>query len=465
MKKLVVAMLAGTMLLSSGLQVSAAGLKDVFDAEYYANSYKDLKDAFGTDEEALYKHFLEYGLKEGRVMNPIIDVAAYRGKYEDLDKAFGDNWDAYIDHYFTYGVKENRDNGTDFDLKKYMAAYEDLREEFGEEDSFLFAKHFIEFGQDENRVKGNKSYEEPKPAASQGAVTAPHPGAIHEYDENGYIIKSTIYYEDGTFSCIKEYTRDENGLPITEKAYDESGVLWSVVYTWGDDGELDSEKIVYSDGDSELKVYDDDGVLNYTEYYGADGSYISKVVERYDENGVKVGIISYFADGSYWVSDLVDAKNNSYVTVKMVNADGSYTTSEWNDMGAISKHSTYDTQGNLVSYLEYKYDANGNMSEDIWYDADGTLILRAVLTLDANGKTLYTTYHNPDGSYYISQGDDSYQSFKYFDADGNFDYWEKTYYDENGDGVSRVEYDENGNVVKEYIPEITEEGNIHWVEK
>ena len=254
-------MLAGTMLLSSGLQASAAGLRDVFDAEYYANSYKDLKEAFGTDEEALYKHFLEYGLKESRVMNPVLDVAAYRGKYEDLDKAFGDNWDAYVDHYFTYGVNENRDNGTDFDLKKYKAAYEDLREELGEEDNFLFAKHYLEFGQDENRVKGDKSYEEPKPAASQEAVTAPlYPSTIYEYDANGNVIKEIYYDEDGSVSATNEYTYDENGRKSMKKSYEADGT-WNHTsyYTWGADGKLETEQVVTRWGRKSVHVYDDNG--------------------------------------------------------------------------------------------------------------------------------------------------------------------------------------------------------------
>ena len=37
-----------------------------FDAEYYASAYPDVVAALGTDAEVLYKHYLEYGIKEGR---------------------------------------------------------------------------------------------------------------------------------------------------------------------------------------------------------------------------------------------------------------------------------------------------------------------------------------------------------------------------------------------------------------
>lgn len=39
----------------------------VFDAEFYANTYPDVKAAFGNDEAKLYEHYLKYGKAEGRL--------------------------------------------------------------------------------------------------------------------------------------------------------------------------------------------------------------------------------------------------------------------------------------------------------------------------------------------------------------------------------------------------------------
>jgi hypothetical protein len=105
-KKLIIVGVASAMFVGSTLNVSAAGLKDIFDAEYYADTYPDLKAAFGYNEKLLYKHFITYGLKEGRNMNPVLDVVAYREAYADLQNAFGDDWDAYVNHFFTYGAYE-----------------------------------------------------------------------------------------------------------------------------------------------------------------------------------------------------------------------------------------------------------------------------------------------------------------------------------------------------------------------
>lgn len=84
---------------------------DVFDAEFYRNTYPDVEAAFGDDEQALFHHFMMFGLKEGRIGSPILNIAMYRSIYPDLDAVFGDNWDLYVQHYFQYGISEGRSNG------------------------------------------------------------------------------------------------------------------------------------------------------------------------------------------------------------------------------------------------------------------------------------------------------------------------------------------------------------------
>lgn len=80
----------------------------VFDAEYYADSYTDLRDAFGTDSNKLYNHFIENGMKEGRRASAIFDVKYYLSANSDLKAAFGDNYEAAFNHFFDNGYKEPR---------------------------------------------------------------------------------------------------------------------------------------------------------------------------------------------------------------------------------------------------------------------------------------------------------------------------------------------------------------------
>lgn len=93
------------------LEASAAGVRDIFDAKYYADSYADVKAAFGDNEEAMFAHYMSSGLAEGRLGSPVFNVALYRKGYADLEAIFGDDWDAYVNHYLTVGQAEGRTIG------------------------------------------------------------------------------------------------------------------------------------------------------------------------------------------------------------------------------------------------------------------------------------------------------------------------------------------------------------------
>lgn len=115
------------------MDVSAATLKDYFDAKYYASLYPDLQKAYGNDEKGLYEHYITFGIKEGRSASRVFNVKKYRENYADLDAAFGDNWDAYANHYATYGIKEGRDAGGDGlnGMDAYAETYYDTYAAYG----------------------------------------------------------------------------------------------------------------------------------------------------------------------------------------------------------------------------------------------------------------------------------------------------------------------------------------------
>ena len=80
----------------------------VFNAEYYANRYADLKAAFSNDASKLFDHFIRYGMMEGRQGIDTFNVHAYKSKNADLQQAFGNNLPKYYEHYCTYGKNEHR---------------------------------------------------------------------------------------------------------------------------------------------------------------------------------------------------------------------------------------------------------------------------------------------------------------------------------------------------------------------
>ena len=94
--------------ISTTSSASTLNYELVFNATYYANTYADLKKAFGYNAEQLLNHFKKYGMKEHRRASANFDPVAYRNRYKDLDAAFGDDWAKYYEHYMTFGYKENR---------------------------------------------------------------------------------------------------------------------------------------------------------------------------------------------------------------------------------------------------------------------------------------------------------------------------------------------------------------------
>ena len=161
----------------------------VFNAEFYLSYYADLKAAFGKDQKAALRHFVEYGMKEGRQASTEFNLEIYKANYDDLRKAFGSNKVLYYQHYLTYGKSEGRnakklisdkednksddkpstkpDDKNDTDTrpsipeaeKKYAAvynymyyknAYADLRTAFGN-DSAKYFQHFLQCGMSEGR--------------------------------------------------------------------------------------------------------------------------------------------------------------------------------------------------------------------------------------------------------------------------------------------------------------------------
>lgn len=83
-------------------------VRAVFNAEYYYNTYPDLQEAIGYDVEGLFRHFLTYGIFEGRSGDGEFCLPTYMKKYKDLQGAFGADYAAYCRHYIEYGKSEGR---------------------------------------------------------------------------------------------------------------------------------------------------------------------------------------------------------------------------------------------------------------------------------------------------------------------------------------------------------------------
>lgn len=169
-------------------------IKNMFDADLYSAKYPDLKTAFGTDNDKLFEHYLQFGIKEGRTASYLYDHSFYINRYSDLKAAFKDdykkallhfiefglaekriasqyfnigyylhknadvlklygetNYKEILKHFNTAGIKEGRIASTDFDVKFYISFYEDLEKAYGKTGYKSAYQHYVLYGKKENR--------------------------------------------------------------------------------------------------------------------------------------------------------------------------------------------------------------------------------------------------------------------------------------------------------------------------
>ena len=376
MKKILATTLFAAILLSCSLSVNAAGIKDIFSANYYADSYEDLYAAFEYDEAKLLKHVKEYGLKEGRDVSPILDVVYYRETYPDLNAAFGDNWDLYVNHYFEYGIKEGRDNGTNFDIIRYVNSYADLRQAF-DEDYEALAKHYIEYGMKENRTMALKPVVSVAPAAPTyfEEITYDEEDRIKRVDVYSDSSKTTLvsyqeyeYYEGNAYAI---YVYNAQGDMTKAALYDANGIMRSEIIAEEIDEELGAlisgtRRNYYEDGNimSESVVMAG-RLVKETNYY--QNGIIEEHFEYDPETEEVINGYGYHENGQLCFQQGYDARGYCYYKEWYANGvmsyqdgyddNGDWFEKEWDERGTLRYHSGHDENG----YFTKEWDENGNL--------------------------------------------------------------------------------------------------------
>lgn len=80
----------------------------VYNYKDYLKLNPDLAEVFGTNQKALFEHFVTNGMKEGRQGNYQFNLAAYKTNNPDLVAAFGNSNVKYYEHYISNGKAEGR---------------------------------------------------------------------------------------------------------------------------------------------------------------------------------------------------------------------------------------------------------------------------------------------------------------------------------------------------------------------
>lgn len=80
----------------------------VYNYQDYLRLNPDLADAFGTNQKALFEHFVSNGMKEGRQGSAEFNLDTYKANNPDLVAAFGNDNVKYYEHYISTGKAEGR---------------------------------------------------------------------------------------------------------------------------------------------------------------------------------------------------------------------------------------------------------------------------------------------------------------------------------------------------------------------
>ena len=80
----------------------------VYNYKDYMQYNPDLVAVFSNNQKALFKHFVNSGMKEGRQASSQFNLAAYKANNPDLVALFGDDNVKYYEHYMTGGKAEGR---------------------------------------------------------------------------------------------------------------------------------------------------------------------------------------------------------------------------------------------------------------------------------------------------------------------------------------------------------------------
>ena len=123
----------------------------VFDPVYYLSTNADLRQALGpTNYEAATRHWIEFGIKEGRRGSFFFDVKYFLKENPNLALHYGVNYLGAMQFWLNGSLATGSRGSADFDGKSYLARYDDLKKAFGSDYRTLMA-HFVTYGQKEGR--------------------------------------------------------------------------------------------------------------------------------------------------------------------------------------------------------------------------------------------------------------------------------------------------------------------------
>ena len=128
---------------------SSEMLNYMFDSDYYAYRYPNLKEQYSNNAAKLYEHYLAAGIKQGDSASLIFDPKYYLEQNIDLKDTFKDDYVQAYKHFVDVGYKENRASSEVFNI----AVYKSIKNpDLINIDNVALYAHFLQCGINEGRV-------------------------------------------------------------------------------------------------------------------------------------------------------------------------------------------------------------------------------------------------------------------------------------------------------------------------
>ena len=163
---------------------------------------------------------------------------------------------------------------------------------------------------------------------------------VHEYNENGYVVKTTAYRPDGSIDHYIIYDCDEHGKLLTKTDYSGDGSIYSKV-VYNSAGVSIRTESFWEDGSGHICEYNDERQILKQTYYTVGGQICEYYLYEHFENG-NWTTASFKADGSKKAFEELDARGRSVV------------------------HIVYNDDGSEDVHWEYEYLDNGNEKQSVY---------------------------------------------------------------------------------------------------
>lgn len=129
-----------------------------FNADVYLDLNPDLKAIYGRNHDALYNHWIQWGIQAGLRASFEFDAKYYLSANPDLVAAYGQNYVAAYNHWIQWGINEGRSASREFNTKEYLNKNPDLKSYYGATAYRSALNHWLQWGYKEKRQSSASFY-------------------------------------------------------------------------------------------------------------------------------------------------------------------------------------------------------------------------------------------------------------------------------------------------------------------